>query len=1192
MSRKTRKLIWSAPLVAVLAVAGTLAMFLALAPGGVLADSASGDAASGDAASHLPPDPATGITVTTPSAAEGGRTALRLSWNAPVGGDAAMTYRVDVSEDAQVWHNVTRDLSNADAEANCTASDTGNRCFTAGNPDRKGDGALMPDTEYHFRVFAINNFGTSGISVNKTTGAGETLPIEPPDPGSGLAATNYYTDKIELEWQAPADDGGADIVWYCINITSVPDGPFNTADEMATDCLNADNATTEPMDVARNTAATNLVDGLATGVDDAITIVVAGDNTNYPHEELGGRAGAITPNEVIAIPNIVRLRYQVWVVTDDNGAMEDGRRMSLAASNVATGSTVAPPGTVSPRAKMPQAPTDVRIVAYSISRDSSTHELTDVGDAMHLYWNTPGNFPEGGTDDPQNWDIEVERVAPDGAGGQMWVPVIGTMTENVNEPTAPLENYATAQFSVNMSETDANLDDDDDTNDVYGAPTLIGDDADSGNFRVRYVNPGANAASDNDNVNGQWGSGSIMLPLTAADYIEGGDVAPDNNTAVTTTMPFIVKAAANGANHLVLDAEEGLRFTRNATDAKKRIDLRWRQDTNANMAGTGNDVGEVRTQTAPTRYVIDRSEDGGITWESISSVQPLGLGTTLRYTDSRDIVPGMRYTYRVFPVFIGNGSDEYGWPAEIHASSEQADVPAAVQGLKVDATEDADGNQYATSLTLTWNPVTQSGGHDIEGYLVQVSVDVDDNKTLDTADEWRDVHITNLVESTAPAYNPTTVGADPAEGETLLTYNYVPDGTPVDTFEDTLSAGDVRWFRVFAITDENEGITTTGGEQVSIIDGSLRAPLADAPVGAAAASAGEMLPTAEDLTRATPEDGQTADLTPPGDDQDPTPPSKPLDVTAEKATDANTQADSDRGVFLTWNEDEDTPTPIASYAIERKRMNTGVEALNNDKWEPLTTVTGATSFTDSLPLRQPTEMRYYRVGSNANNRPEPNFADAVMYSLHGAHAPDAPSGVSAMADDMEGRTTINVSWMAPASDGGSDITGYMVQSKYGDGEWMDVDPAHTGTDRMYMDTGLMSGITYYYRVRAMNAVDYGEWSDGMAMAMTEAAAGTTLGDAMGLTAGPTDDNDPAAIKLTWDAGANATTHTVVGVLRNADGTFDTSNAIWMMDVTSPLIVEMGDRPAGNYIFGVVAGLIDGTDREWSDWARARVAYQQ
>ena len=38
MSRKTRKLIWSAPLMAVLAVAGALAMFVALSPGGAQAD--------------------------------------------------------------------------------------------------------------------------------------------------------------------------------------------------------------------------------------------------------------------------------------------------------------------------------------------------------------------------------------------------------------------------------------------------------------------------------------------------------------------------------------------------------------------------------------------------------------------------------------------------------------------------------------------------------------------------------------------------------------------------------------------------------------------------------------------------------------------------------------------------------------------------------------------------------------------------------------------------------------------------------------------------------------------------------------------------------------------------------------------------------------------------------------------------
>ena len=75
------------------------------------------------------------------------------------------------------------------------------------------------------------------------------------------------------------------------------------------------------------------------------------------------------------------------------------------------------------------------------------------------------------------------------------------------------------------------------------------------------------------------------------------------------------------------------------------------------------------------------------------------LASDIRYTDARDVTPGMRYTYRVFPTFIAGGY-EYGVPAMIDASSEQADLPARVQGLMVEATEDAP----SSSLTLTWDP--------------------------------------------------------------------------------------------------------------------------------------------------------------------------------------------------------------------------------------------------------------------------------------------------------------------------------------------------------------------------------------------------------------------------------------------------------------------------------------------------------
>ena len=290
--------------------------------------------------------------------------------------------------------------------------------------------------------------------------------------------------------------------------------------------------------------------------------------------------------------------------------------------------------------------------------------------------------------------------------------------------------------------------------------------------------------------------------------------------------------------------------------------------------------------------------------------------------------------------------------------------------------------------------------------------------------------------------------------------------------------------------------------------------------------------------------------------------------------------------------------------------------------------------------------RTYRVRAITLGGVGSNYAEATA-TTDPATVPGAPTVTVGTVTDTE----INLSLTAPASDGGSAITGWIVEKAYG-GSFLDAertnDDAFTdaqtwwdgldcsarvmavmddGTadmdnpfcamyadlgdteeaevervfearyfiiddaaDRTYRNYNLPPETERMYRVAAVNAAGLGAWSNEVTA--TTLATSTTLGDAMGLMAAEPDDNDPAAIKLTWDAGANATTHTVAGVLRNADGTFDTSTAIWMTDVTSPLKVEMGARPEGTYIFGVVAGQIDGTDREWSDWARATVAYPQ
>ena len=148
----------------------------------------------------------------------------------------------------------------------------------------------------------------------------------------------------------------------------------------------------------------------------------------------------------------------------------------------------------------------------------------------------------------------------------------------------------------------------------------------------------------------------------------------------------------------------------------------------------------------------------------------------------------------------------------------------------------------------------------------------------------------------------------------------------------------------------------------------------------------------------------------------------------------------------------------------------------------------------------PETAYYYRVAA-MNSAGMGEYSDGMDMATTEASdtAPGVPTTVTAMETSD---TEITVTWGSSASDGGSDITGYMVQRAYMGAdnmmsEWMDVDPAHMGMGMEYMDTGLMPETAYMYRVAAVNAVGLGAWSNGVTA--TTLAVDTTLGDASGLT---------------------------------------------------------------------------------------------
>ena len=212
MSRKTRKLIWSAPLLAVLAVAAALAMFAAQTPIGAQAQ---------DAEEMLGPPQDLMATAD-------GLKVIELLWKAPATSPEDVTaYRIDKSEDGMVWMELVR----ADASLEDTFFDhTG----------------LMPGDTMYYRVFAI--YGSKGEgepsdTASATTDAA-TAPGKPTfsDPAFGTA-TPSDVSGLAPSWAAPSSDGGSDITGYKIERLKDGDDTWMTvkADTgLTTDAVGAD----------------------------------------------------------------------------------------------------------------------------------------------------------------------------------------------------------------------------------------------------------------------------------------------------------------------------------------------------------------------------------------------------------------------------------------------------------------------------------------------------------------------------------------------------------------------------------------------------------------------------------------------------------------------------------------------------------------------------------------------------------------------------------------------------------------------------------------------------------------------------------------------------------------------------------------------------------------------------------------
>ncbi len=184
-------------------------------------------------------------------------------------------------------------------------------------------------------------------------------------------------------------------------------------------------------------------------------------------------------------------------------------------------------------------------------------------------------------------------------------------------------------------------------------------------------------------------------------------------------------------------------------------------------------------------------------------------------------------------------------------------------------------------------------------------------------------------------------------------------------------------------------------------------------------------------------------------------------------------------INLSWTAPADNGgSAITGYKIE-------VSLNGTSNWTELVANTNSTIYTHSGLAAGDT--RHYRVSAinSVGTSTTSNVANATTNTAN--TAPGAPTSLTATAS---GSTTINLSWTAPASTGGSAVTGYKIEvSLNGTSNWTELVANTNSTTTTYTHAGLAAADTRHYRVSAINSVGTGTTSN-VASATTDTGIDT------------------------------------------------------------------------------------------------------
>ena len=1053
-------------------------------------------------AGFSPPSIATSTVApfSTPSAptatsATAGDKEATVTWVAPAdnGSSAITDYIIQYSSNGTYWSVFSDGVSNTTSAV---------------------VGGLTNGTTYVFRVAAVNAAGQGAWSLASSS----VTPIAPPTPPTKLTVFPAAS-SVRLAWAVPASNGGSVITDYTVQVS---------ADDGAT-------WTTFQDGVSALTSAT--VTGLTNGAVYMFRVAavnsLSSSDWSVASPPTSPRALADPPTSLIgiAVDGKISLSWTAPLnaggspITDYQVQMSsnNGSTWRLASdllnpttSALITGLTNGTPYVFKVAAVTAAGPGTYSSVSAAFTPRTSPgapqYLLATVGDRQSMVsWKAP--LSNGGA---SITDYILQYSSDDGAS---WLTFPDGVSSSLSTVVTGLDNGQTYSFRVKAENV-----------------------AGPGPFSAPTALLLKSASQPPQNLTATAGDRSIALDWDVP-VDDGGSVISSyaifyssNNGLTwlsfspTTDTDATISGLANGTAYLVKVAAVTGFGVGLFSSLPTAVTPSTVPTAPTSVVGVYGDKSATLTWAAPssnggasiTNYLIQYSTDGGATWEP--ATRP-GASTQRTYTVT-GLTNGLEYVFQVAAV---NASGNSAWssstpPVTPHAPASQ---PLSVSGTYGNA-----------SVALSWATPTDDGGAAITDYTIQTSTNgtswtaFSDGTSASTS-----ASVTGLTNGTgyyfrvaavtvfgsgvwSSVYGPITPRTVPgaptavtgAFGDKQITTSWAAPasngGSVITDYVVEFSADNgSNWITV------TRTASTTTSQLVSGLANGVSYIFRVAAVNAVGTSGWSVSSSGV------------------------TPRTLPTAPTSLAGVYGNASA------ALSWSAPaDDGGASISSYAIQfsSNAGTTWTSFTNTASANTAVTVTGLTNGTTYV----------FRVA--AINSVGTGAWSATSTSVVPRTAPGAPTAVAG----TYGNTQVGLTWAAPASNGGSGITDYVIEYSSDSGTTWTAFSDSESTAVTTTVTGLTNGTLYSFRVAAVNDAGRGVWSS--------ASSGVTPRTTPGAATAVTGTYGNALVALSWaapaDNGGAAVTNYLIQYSSNAGASWSSFS-----------------RAASSATAGTVTGLTNGVE---------------